>query len=229
MKKVLISNGSPAHDSKPSPTFNPMNGGEKILPGTLHGGEEILPGTLHGGEEIKPGTLHGGEEIKPGTLHGGEEILPGTLHVNDYRRAACPSAFPEQLLDGTLYADFSPATYRTKDGSALYKFRYVRIDEKFEVDIIEQPSYRHRSSDAHIVHRLPSARGGQKICISSGHEPTSLEGAKNISIQWAELTHEYIKTGRTLDQQITQGTNRNNSSANNSNNRSGGFWDWLFG
>jgi len=285
MKKNLLSNGSPAHDSKPSNIIILNHGGEKILPGTLHGGEEIKPGTLHGGEEIKPGTLHGGEEIlpgtlhggeeikpgtlhggeeikpgtlhggeeikpgtlhggeeikpgtlhggeeiKPGTLHGGEEIMPGTLHGCDNRRASRPSVFSEQLLDGTLYADFSPATYRTKDGSAFYKFRYADIGGKFEVDIIEQPSYRHRSTDAHITHRLPSARGGQKICISSGHEPTSLDGAKNISMQWAELTHEYIKTGRTLDQQITQGAPRNNgSSTTNSNNRSGGFWDWLFG
>jgi len=206
-----------------------LHGGEEILPGTLHGGEEILPGTLHGGEEIKPGTLHGGEEILPGTLHGGKEILPDTLHGCENRRAVRPSVFPEQLLDGTLYANYSPATYRTKDGSAFYKFRYVDIGGKFEIDIIEQPSYQNRSTDAHITHRLPSARGGRKICISSGHEPTTLDGAKNISMQWAELTHEYIKTGRNLDEQITQGTHQNNgSSTTNSNNRSDGFWNRLF-
>ena len=227
MKKYIKNNGCPAHDTKPSTVLNQQNGGEEILPGTLHGGEEIKPGTLHGGEEIKPGTLHGGEEIKPGTLHGGEEIKPGTLHSELNRGANSPSVFLEQLKEGTLHADISPATYRTKDGSAIYKYRYVDIGGKFEIDIIEQPSYRHRDTSAHVIHRLPSARGGEKICISSGHEPTTLDGAKNISMQWAELTHEYIKTGKTIDQQIAQNASSNTNS--NSSNKSGGFWDWLFG
>lgn len=239
MKKITII--CSALNKKLSTVLNQQNGGEEILPGTLHGGEEIKPGTLHGGEEIKlgtlhggeeikPGTLHGGEEIKPGTLHGGEEILPGTLHAYENRGASSPSVFSEQLKEGTLHADISPATYRTKDGGAYYKFRYVNIGGKFEIDIVEQPSYRHRDTSAHVIHRLPSARGGEKICISSGHEPTTLEGAKNISMQWAELTHEYIKTGRTLDQQVSQGTHRNNSNTtSNSSNKSGGFWEWLFG
>jgi hypothetical protein len=198
-----------------------LHGGEEIKPGTLHGGEEIKPGTLHGGEDIKPGTLHSGEEIKPGTLHGGEEIKPGTLHAKEKRRAASPSFSLEQLKKGTLHADISPATYRTKDGGAYYKFRYVSTGGKFEIDIVEQPSYRHRDTSAHVVHRLPSARGGEKICISAGHEPTTLARAKSISMQWAELTHIYINTGRTLDQQISQGTHNND--------KSGGFWEWLFG
>jgi hypothetical protein len=58
MKKYIKNTGCPAHDTKLSTVFNQQNGGEEILPGTLHGGEEIKPGTLHGGEEIKPGTLH---------------------------------------------------------------------------------------------------------------------------------------------------------------------------
>jgi len=204
-----------------------LHGGEEIKPGTLHGGEEIKPGTLHGGEEIKPGTLHGGEEIKPGTLHGGEEIKPGTLHSEVNRGANSPSVFPEQLKEGTLQASYSPATYKTKDGSAMYKFNYVDIGGKFEIDILEQPSYRFRGTDAHITHRLPSSRSGQKICISSGHEPTTLDGAKNISTQWAELTHEYIKTGTTIDKQVSQ--NASGNSSGNGSNRGGGLLDWLFG
>jgi len=204
-----------------------LHGGEEIKPGTLHGGEEIKPGTLHGGEEIKPGTLHSGEEIKPGTLHGGEEIKPGTLHGGEEIKPGTLHSGVEQLKGGTLCAAFSPATYRTKDGNAFYKFRYVDIGGKFEIDIVEQPSYRHRSTDAHITHCLPSARNGQKICISSGHEPTSLDGAKDISMQWAELTHEYIKSGKTIDEQVAQNA-RTNSNGNNSN-KSSGIWDWLFG
>ena len=204
-----------------------LHGGEEIKPGTLHGGEEIKPGTLHGGEEIKPGTLHGGEEIKPGTLHGGEEIKPGTLHGGEEIKPGTLHGGNDYLKAGTLCASFSPATYRTKDGSAVYKFRYVDIGGKFEIDILEQPSYRFRGNEAHITHRLPSSRSGQKICITSGHEPTTLDGAKNISTQWAELTHEYIKTGTTIDKQVSQNASGNRNG--NGSNRGGGFLDWLFG
>ncbi|GHS92913.1 hypothetical protein FACS1894203_5510 [Bacteroidia bacterium] len=168
-----------------------LRGGEEIQPGTLHGGEEIKPGTLCGGEEIQPGTLHGGEEIQPGTLHGGEEIQPGTLHSRN-----------ESLIVGTLCANYSPATYRTRDARALFTFRYVDIGGKFEIDIISQPLYGSRDSSLHATHRLSSSRGGYKICISTGHEPRTLDKAKKISMEWAELTHNYINTGRTIDAQV---------------------------
>jgi len=231
MKKFYKTNSRPVQDKKPSTFSNSQNGGEmpikngtlhggeEIKPGTLHGGEEIMPGTLHGGEEIKQGTLHGGEEIKPGTLHGGEEIKPGTLHGGEEIKPGTLHKTEESLKAGTLCASFSPATYRTKDGSAYYKFNYVDNDGKIEIDILEQPSYGSRETSAHKTHRLPSARSGQKICISAGSEPTTLEGAKNISMQWAELTHIYIKTGKNIDDQVSQNSNKN---------RSGGILDWLF-
>ena len=230
MKNILKSTERPVQDEKPSTLISShkneeikpgtLHGGEEIQPGTLHGGEEIKPGTLHGGEEIKPGTLHGGEEIQPGTLHGGEEIKPGTLHGGEEIQPGTLHYNVEKLITGTLCASYSPATYRTKDGTAVYKFRYIDIGGKFEIDILEQPSYSYRDTSAHKTHRLPSARNGQKICISAGCEPTTLEGAKNISTQWAELTNTYIKTGRSIDDQVSQ---------NSSGKKSGGFLDWLFG
>jgi len=131
------------------------------------------------------GTLYGGEEIKPGTLHGGEEIKPGTLHNTGY----------------------SPATYRTKDGNASYKFRFVDLGGKYEIDILSQPSYVSRSSGSAVSHRLPSARGGHKICLSKGFEPTTLDSAKKICMEWAELTHTYIKTGTSIDKQVKENSN----------------------
>lgn len=110
----------------------------------------------------------------------------------------------EKIVSGTLCAGYSPATYRTKDGNSYYKFNYVDIGGKFEIDIQEQPSYESRASSATLTHRLPSARSGQKICISAGKEPTTLEGAKDISVQWAELTNTYIRTGKTIDEQVAQ-------------------------
>jgi hypothetical protein len=161
------------------PVYNHESNRNQFLP--------LLPeGTLYGGEEIKPGTLHGGEEIKPGTLHGGEEIKPGTLHNTGY----------------------SPATYRTKDGNAVYKFRFVDLGrEKYAIDIISQPSYESRSSGNAVSHRLPSKRGGNKICLSTGFEPTTLDSAKKICMEWAELTHTYIKTGKSIDKQVKENSN----------------------
>ncbi len=153
-------------------------------PTTSHQGP-LKAFTLCGGEEIEPGTLHGGEEVKPGTLHGGEEIKPGTLHNTGY----------------------SPATYRTKDGMAHYKFRYVDIGGKFEIDILSQPSYEGRDESSSVSHRLSSDRGGKKICLSVGKEPTDLETAKKICMEWAELTHTYIKTGKSIDKQVKDKSN----------------------
>lgn len=166
-------------------TETTQNQNQLLRPGTLCGGEEIKPGTLHGGEEIRPGTLHGGEEIRPGTLHGGEEIKPGTLHSSGY----------------------APATYRTKDGSGIYKFRFVNIGGKFEIDILSQPSYAGRSDGTITSHRLPSARGGKKICLTTGKEPKDITAAKNICMEWAELTQTYIKTGNSIDKQVLAKSN----------------------
>ena len=189
-------------------------GGEEIEPGTLHGGEEIEPGTLHGGEEIEPGTLHGGEEIEPGTLHGGEEIcVGGVLCAN------------ESIEGGALCASFTPGTYRTKDGSSLYKFRYVDNGGRFEIDILEQPSYNGKIYSAGYSHILPSARGGSKICISGGYEPKSIDKARKISAEWAELTHVSKTQGISIDDQVRRISKENKKTERS---KRSGFLNWLF-
>jgi hypothetical protein len=143
------------------------------------------PGFPSGVVFLKEGTLFGGEEIKPGVLHGGEEIKPGVLHVSN----------------------FAPASYRTKDSSGLYKFRFVDLGGKFEIDILFQPSYGTRNDGGNATHRLPSSRGGKKICISVGKEPKTIESAKKICVEWAELTQTYIKTGKSIDAQVSGNAN----------------------
>jgi len=66
----------------------------------------------------------------------------------------------------------TPATYRTKRWFwGFSKFRFVDLGGKYEIDIESQPSYGSRNSSSTASHRLPSARGGQKICIAVGKEP----------------------------------------------------------
>ncbi|MBP6237609.1 MAG: hypothetical protein KA536_15775 [Saprospiraceae bacterium] len=109
----------------------------------------------------------------------------------------------EQIIPGVLQNPIiSPAIYRTRDGLSHYHFQYLKVNNYFEIDIIQQPPYGIRNSNMSVAHWLNSVRGGKKICISLGKEPITLEAARNISMEWAELTNEYIKTGRTIDEQI---------------------------
>ena len=56
-------------------------------------------------------------------------------------------------------------TYRTKDGNAYFEFRFVDVGSNFEIDIGYMPSYGNRSLNPHKTHRLPSSRGGERICV----------------------------------------------------------------
>ena len=101
-------------------------------------------------------------------------------------------------------------TYRTKDDTATYKFSYHQIPEGWEIDIHEQPPYLGKADDMDSAHRLLSSRDTEyKICITSGCEPVTLQYAQHVSIQWAEHTHEYIKTGVSIDDQIKNNLKNN--------------------
>lgn len=101
-------------------------------------------------------------------------------------------------------------TYRTKDGAAYFKFSYHLVDGGYEIDIHQKPSYEGRSAGYHDVHILSCSRDADhKICISRNALPKTLEDAKNFSMTFAELTWEYIKTGVSIDTQISiQSQNR---------------------
>jgi hypothetical protein len=112
------------------------------------------------------------------------------------------------ITDGTLH---SVHTYRTKDGLHFYQFDYVYVPQGYyEIDIISQPSYGNRSDNIAITHRFTSSRSGRKhkVCISDDVKSSiTLQKAKNISMEWAELTTKYIHTGVTLDKQIAAYSN----------------------
>ena len=114
-------------------------------------------------------------------------------------------------------------TYRTKDGAAYFKFSYHWVNNGYDIDVHQKPSYESRSSDMHTVHLLLSDRDApNKICIAHQARPKTLEDAKNFSMTFAELTWEYIKTGVSIDTQISiQTRNRqseNNTDTNENNN-----------
>ena len=112
------------------------------------------------------------------------------------------------LTSGTLNSSTVYA-YKTKDGRAIFQFSYPQVGNYYEIDIHSTPSYGSRSSDSHSAHWLTSSRTGvsKKICITRGKEPRTLSEAQQFSTDWAELTWAYIKTGQSIDNQITARSN----------------------
>ncbi len=171
-------------------------GDQNYLPDYLRIKSQMIPGAykgiLLGGdktetEEIKPGILRNSESVEPAILRGGEAA--------------------EEIKPGVLRIEYTPATYRTKCGRGVYKFRYVDLGNYFEIDILSQPSYNGRSFGGHITHRLSSSRGGYKICIASPHVPKTIDVAKKMSTEWSDLTQTYINTGKTIDKQLMEKEN----------------------
>lgn len=107
-----------------------------------------------------------------------------------------------KILEGTLQNQVF--LYRTEDGSQYFQFSYHETSHGFEVDIHMQPDYGNRLSDCDTTHRLPSSRieVENMICFTPGHNPKTFEEAQIYSTDWAELTHQYILTGETINNQV---------------------------
>lgn len=85
--------------------------------------------------------------------------------------------------------------YRTNDGNAYFEFEFVKVGSKYQVDIVSQPSYGSRDSDLHLTHRLPSDRGGHRVCFADDDAVTSIGRAQKWVEAWAESTWRYINSG----------------------------------
>lgn len=107
-----------------------------------------------------------------------------------------------QIFEGTLHNEIF--LYRTEDGSEYFQFSYHQTSEGYEIDIHMQPDYGDRSTDIDTIHRVISNRNyvEHMICFMSGQNPQTFEEAQDFSVDWAELTHNYILTGETIDSQI---------------------------
>ena len=91
-------------------------------------------------------------------------------------------------------------TYRTRDGRAYFKFRFVPQGFFFthwEIDILAMPSYGGRSEGLHETHRLPSDRSDcrYRVCIGDESSVSSLSDARRWAGSWAEETWKYIQWG----------------------------------
>lgn len=108
------------------------------------------------------------------------------------------------LTAGTLHSS-QVYQYKTKDGRAVFAFSYEYQPEGYyDIVIHHLPSYQGRNDSSSVAHWLHCYESplGKKICFVEGKEPTTLEKAKKISTQYAELTWTYIRTGISIDDQI---------------------------
>jgi hypothetical protein len=86
------------------------------------------------------------------------------------------------------------ASYRTKDGTQDYAFRFQQAaDGTLRVYIQQQPGYNGRQEDSHSTHRLQDSEG-RYICWSV--PITTYDDAKQIAARWAEATEKYRNKGK---------------------------------
>ena len=90
--------------------------------------------------------------------------------------------------------------YRTKDGRADFGFSFEReSDGTWRAYIQSMPDYGSRDTSLHTTHRLRSG-GRYYVCWDS---PLNSEReARSVAALWADLTQKYIRTGRTIDDQV---------------------------
>src|SRR5436309_1211471 len=95
--------------------------------------------------------------------------------------------------------------YRTKDGRADYQFSFEQTGSGWRAYIVDMPSYSthgYRATDAHSTHRLSD--GSRRYVCWSAPLRTEAE-ARQVASKWADYTQEYIRTGRTIDEQVRSG------------------------
>jgi hypothetical protein len=86
------------------------------------------------------------------------------------------------------------ASYRTRDGSADYRFGFSqRPDGTWRIYILSQPDYGRRSANTFATHRLSDGSPYQYICFTGSLD--SLDQAKQVAALWADRTQQYIRTG----------------------------------
>lgn len=90
--------------------------------------------------------------------------------------------------------------YRTKDGIADYEFSFEPVGEGYRAYIVNMPSYGTRDTRLSVTHRLVS---GNRYYVCWDKPLHTVENLKKVVALWSDLTQAYIRTGRTIDQQMT--------------------------
>jgi hypothetical protein len=79
-------------------------------------------------------------------------------------------------------------SYRSRDGSARFRFRFTSLGDGIRIHILEYPG----NGSCHVLH---DSRGAY-ICWSGAIR--SMAAAKAVAAMWAEATLIYQRTGRSF-------------------------------
>ena len=121
------------------------------------------------------------------------EVFPNNHLELKYEEAnwdSCSGFIPKGVFNASIIA-----IYDCRNGRDSFKFGFYWTGNYYEIDILEMPSYRYASENLHATHRLPSDRGGYRICFGKPRIINSMSVAKKWAGAWSELTIMYIREG----------------------------------
>jgi len=82
--------------------------------------------------------------------------------------------------------------YRSKDGSAMFRFHFTQEGDQIAVWCLSHPPLQAgRDPSPQKTHLFPSGR----LCFAVGHEPHNQARAQELARQWAEYFLQYRKSG----------------------------------
>jgi hypothetical protein len=103
------------------------------------------------------------------------------------------------------------ASYGSVEEYKGFQFRYCHDNQspgKVQVFVERQPSYGSRDTHPRVIHRWPpghiDSREPAYICFKEEAKPSGFESAQKFAHAWADMTEKYIRTGETIDQQISR-------------------------
>ena len=94
------------------------------------------------------------------------------------------------------------STYRI--GKHFFMFKFYPVGGYYDIDILKSPSYGKRKPNGVYTMRIPSQRGGMKICFAIPEVIDTLDKADKWSKAWAKLTSAYILTGKKFPKEKSQ-------------------------
>ena len=90
--------------------------------------------------------------------------------------------------------------YRTLDGEQDYGFSFeTQSDGSYRAYITDMPSYGNRDTRLVTTHRLKEE---DRYYVCWTQPLYNQEDLSKVVALWADSTQEYIKTGRTIDEQM---------------------------
>jgi hypothetical protein len=93
--------------------------------------------------------------------------------------------------------------YTTRDYLRTFQFGFVAAGSGWRAYILNPIDYGGLANDGSTTHRYYDAQNN--LCfICWDPEPATLEEMQAVAAMWCELTHTYLNTGETIDNQYAR-------------------------